>query len=132
MRDARGTSKSCPRHSGTNSNTSVLNQSIVGGRPDSVQVDSPPRQRLCAYVRNRRNIFDGRIRKEGASKPRTRAYACPWEPFDESSTISHPPSRSLPQLLFPPLLREYHRSASEGEKEGERSLHLAPEDSATK
>lgn len=50
VRDSRGTSKSCPRHSGTNSNTSALNQSIVGRRHDSVQVDSPLRQRPCAYV----------------------------------------------------------------------------------
>lgn len=46
---ARGTSKSCQRHFGTTSNTSALNQSIVG-RPDSVQVDSPLRQRAHAYV----------------------------------------------------------------------------------
>lgn len=51
----RETSKSCQRHFGTTSNTSALNQSIVGGggglgRPDSVQVDSPLRQRAHAYV----------------------------------------------------------------------------------
>lgn len=98
MRDARGTSKSCPRHSGANSNTSVLNQSIVGGRPDSVQVDSPLRQRPCAYVRNRRNIFDGRIRKEGASKPRTR-ICMPMGTFwrivhDQSTSLSISPNFS--------------------------------------
>lgn len=49
-RSARRTSKSCQRHFGTTSNTSALNQSIVGGRPDSVQVDSPLRQRARAYV----------------------------------------------------------------------------------
>lgn len=42
-RDAiRGLAKICPRHSWASaSNTSALNQSIVEGRPDSVQVDSP-------------------------------------------------------------------------------------------
>lgn len=113
---ARGISKSCQRHFGTTSNTSALNQSIVGGRPDSVQVDSPLRQRAHAYVTS----SDGRIRSlRSASKPRISAYIhmCPWEPFDESSTISQPPSRSrsAPSQPPPPL-----SSASE------RSLHLRP------
>lgn len=115
----QGISKSCQRHFGTTSNTSALNQSIVGGRPDSVQVDSPLRQSPRVRT-NCGTSSDGCIRSlKRASKPRIRVHVHmrSWEPFDESSTISQPPSRSrsVPSRPPPPRSSVF-----------ERSLHLRP------
>lgn len=114
MRDTRGTSKSCPRHSGTNSNTSVLNQSIVGGRPDSVQVDSPPRQRPYVTVETSLTVAWGK-------KVPQSARACICMPMGTFWRIVHDQSPSFsisPNLSFASTIVRHPK-----EREKERGLY---------